>query len=208
MSQSSQIETIFDDTQQRVNKVYAQALLETAGKQNAADEVVADLEAVAEEALDASPRLEAMLSNPRVDPAAKSAIIDRVFAGRVHPITLKFLKVLAARRRLDAVRGVAKAARGMLDEAVGRLSVLVTTAQPLDDGQAEQLRHRLQQAFSAEIRMRTRVDANILGGLIVRVGDTLYDASVEGRLRQMQRRTREHAEAAVRSRHSELSSPA
>ena len=206
MSQEIRIETVFDDNQQRVNKVYAEALIDTAGKQGAAEDVVADLEAVAIEVFDASPRVELMLSNPRIDPASKTALLDRVLGGRVHPITLKFLKVLAARRRLDAARGVARAARKLLDERSGRLSVQVTTAQPLDAAQLEQLKSRLQLSMGAEIRIQTRVDPEILGGLIVRVGDTLFDASVDGRLRQMQRRTREHAETAIRSRYSEMAS--
>ena len=204
--QAVRIEHFFDDTQQHVGKVYAQALLDAAGRQHAADAVVEDLNAIVDEVFKASPNVEAILSNPRIDPARKSSLLDRLFGGKTHDVTLRFLKVLTARRRLDSLRAIARAARELQDQAAGRLSVQITTAQPLDEGQLHQLTDRLRQTFSADVRVAAKVDPKILGGLVVRVGDTLFDASVEGRLRQMQRTTRQHAEAAVRARYSELAS--
>lgn len=204
MSTNEKISSVFDEDQQSIGRIYAEALLKSAVATGSADAVVDDLEAVVGEAFAASGTLELLLANPRVDAARKSRMIDRLFGDKLNPLTVRFLKVLAGRRRLDSLRAIARAAREHLDEASGRSSVLVTTAAPMSDEDAEQLRQRLESSLGRQLRMQRRVRPEILGGLIVRVGDTLYDASVEGRLNNLQRRARQRAEIAVRSRAAEM----
>ncbi len=86
-----------------------------------------------------SPKLEVYLENPRIDSSEKTALLDRVFQGKVSSTLLKFLKVCAVRRRLGSLRSIAREARALQDAAVGRLAVQVTTAQPLQPSELEQL---------------------------------------------------------------------
>jgi F-type H+-transporting ATPase subunit delta len=206
MSETPQIETVFDDSEQHIGRVYAQALLSAGAKQSRSDQIVDELSAIVEQVFASSPKLEAMLVNPRVEPSEKLGVIERIFGGKIDDTLLKFLKVCATRRRLNSLRSITKAAREMQDAAAGRLQVQVTTAQALDTKQLDQLHAKLKQVLSADVRMTTKVDPEILGGLIVRVGDTLYDASVDGRLKQMKRTAQQQAEATIRQRVSELAS--
>lgn len=206
MSETPQIETVFDDSEQHIGRVYAQALMSAGAKQNKSDQIVDELYVIVDDVFSSSPKLETLLVNPRVDAMEKVGVIDRVFGSKIDGTLLKFLKVCAIRRRLGSLRSIAKAAREMQDAVAGRLQVQVTTAQKLDDKQVEQLQAKLKQALSADVRMTTKIDPEILGGLIVRVGDTLYDASVDGRLKQMKRTAQQQAEATIRQKIRELAS--
>ncbi len=205
MQESPQIDTVFDDSEKHIGRVYATALLKVAGKANAVDSTVDEIQSVVNDVLGNSPQLEMVFKNPRIDASAKLNILDRLFGDKLSGVSLKFLKVLASRQRLGSLSSIAKAASQMRDEAVGRLQVKVTTAQAIEPGQMERLRQHLATVFSADVRVRTTVDPAILGGMVVRVGDTVYDASVDGRLRAMQRQTKTNAEASVRRRLAELS---
>jgi F-type H+-transporting ATPase subunit delta len=204
MSETPQIETVFDDAEQHIGRVYAQALLEAAGKANCSDQVVDELNSIVGDVFKSSPKLESVFENPRIEGSDKAAMIDRVFGGKLHGTLLKFLKVLATRRRLGSLRSIAKSATEMQDAAAGRLQVQVTTAQPLDSNSLGKLTTQLKQVLSADVRVTTKIDPEILGGLIVRVGDTLFDASVDGRLKQMKRTAQQQAEAAIRQKASQL----
>jgi F-type H+-transporting ATPase subunit delta len=74
------------------------------------------------------------------------------------------------------------------DEAAGRVRAVATSAVPLSDGDRERLVADLSRRFEKEVRLQTRVDPSILGGLVVQVGDQLIDASVQSRLQQLRRR--------------------
>ncbi len=206
MAETPQIETVFDDAQQHIGRVYAQALLGAASKVKQTDQVVDELNALVEQIFVASPQLEVVFENPRIEPAAKAKMIDSAFKGKVSDTLLKFLKVCATRRRLGSLRSIAKAAREMQDAAAGRLQVQVTTAQALSSSEVDQLTTKLKSALSAEVRVTTKVDPDILGGLVIRIGDTLFDGSVDGRLKQMKRAALQQAEATIRQRVSELAS--
>lgn len=207
MAETPQIETVFDDAQQHIGRVYAQALLDAASKVKQTDQVVDELNAIVEQVYVASPQLEVVFENPRIEPSAKTKMIDSAFKGKVSDTLLKFLKVCATRRRLGSLRSIAKAAREMQDAAAGRLQVQVTTAQAMSTSEIDQLTAKLKSALSAaDVRVTTKVDPNILGGLVIRVGDTLFDGSVDGRLKQMKRAALQQAEATIRQRVSELAS--
>ena len=206
MSESPSIDTVFDDDQQYIGKVYAKALLAAAAKQNVAEEVIGQMQSIVVDVFQSSPKLEALFSNPRIEVARKIGLIDSIFKGKVHDCLLRFLKIVASRRRMDSLRSIANSALSMQDEATGKLQVQVTTAQALDSQQLDQLHHKLQVALSAEVRLSTKVNPSILGGLIVRIGDTLYDSSVDGRLKQLQRAAKVRAESTIRGKADQLTS--
>ena len=94
----------------------------------------------------------------------------------------------------------------MRDEAVGRVRVLVTTAQQLDTDAISSLKKKLQNLFKKEVAITTKVDATVLGGLIVRVGDVVFDGSVDGQLKLLKKATLAKAEIAIREKLSSLAS--
>src|SRR5690606_1273922 len=115
-------------------------------------------------------------------------LIDRLLAGKAHQLLVNFLKVVADHGRMNALEAIYKAAVEQLDKLRNRVRVHVTTATPLADSQAEILKNALRQQTGAEPILITRVDPDMIGGLIVQVGDTVYDGSVTAQLENMRGR--------------------
>jgi F-type H+-transporting ATPase subunit delta len=175
----------FDPGREQVGTVYAKALVASAEKTGQTDRVVEELEAVVADVFEKLPRVSAAFLSPRLANAEKVQMIDRAFAGKVSPLVVTFLKVLSAHGRMDSLRAVARTARKLLNEMRGRVEVEVRTAAPLSNPLREQIATRLAATLGKEIVLQAKVDPELLGGVVVRVGDTLYDGSLSSKLQNM-----------------------
>jgi F-type H+-transporting ATPase subunit delta len=133
-------------------------------------------------------------------------MLDRIFGSRVSPTLMNFLKVVARRRRLGMLRSIEKSVGVMRDAATGRLQILLTTAEPLDVTSMETIRTSLSMKFNAPVSVSNKVDPSILGGLVIRVGDVVYDGSVDCQLKNLRNTTVAKAEQAIRDRLGSLAS--
>ncbi len=206
MSEANSIETVFDDESMHVGQVYAKALLGAAQAEGKVDAIVDQLESLVKDVLAKQPVLSAAFVNPKVAVENNVALLDRVFGQAMDPILLKALKVMARRRRLGMITSIQQAASRMRDEAQGRLQVFVTTAQELDVAALNSLREKLKTMLKAEVALTNKVEPSVIGGLLVRIGDTVFDGSVDGQLNQMKKATLANAEKAIREKLSSLSS--
>ncbi|MCG8653973.1 MAG: ATP synthase F1 subunit delta [Pirellulales bacterium] len=184
-------ETVLDTGAEQLGKTYAQALLGAANSAGAAEQVIEQLGQLVDQYLGNSPQLDAAFRSPRIDEHEKSRVIDRLFAEQFHPVLVKFLKVMAGRGRLGFVRAVREAAEDMHDEMLGRVLASVQTAVPLDDALRAQITERLGAVMNKQVRLRESVDPALIGGMLIRVGDRVFDSSVSNRLDKMARRTRD-----------------
>lgn len=175
----------FDPGREQIGAVYAKALVAAAEKAGQTDQVVEELEAVVADVFEKLPRVSAAFSSPRLAHEEKVQMIERAFAGRISPLVVTFLKVLSGHGRMDSVRAVARTARKLLNEMRGRLEVEVRTAAPLSNPLREQVARRLAALLGKEVVLHVKVDPELLGGLVVRVGDTLYDGSLSSKLQNM-----------------------
>ncbi|MDZ4849472.1 MAG: ATP synthase F1 subunit delta [Pirellulaceae bacterium] len=206
MSEVTAIETVFDDESMHVGQVYAKALLAAAHSEGKADLIVEQLSSLVNDVLAKQPALVAIFANPKLAVEEKAGILDRIFGKSIDPILLKTIKVIALRRRFGMIGSIQQAAVRMQDEAQGRLQVIVTTAQALDASALDNLRDKLKTMLKAEVSISNKVDPSVIGGLMVRVGDTVFDGSVDGQLKQMKKATLAKAEQAIREKLSQLSS--
>ncbi|HEY2709138.1 MAG TPA: F0F1 ATP synthase subunit delta [Caulobacteraceae bacterium] len=165
-----------------VGERYAQALFELAKGQGDAGAVEADLKslkAMRAESLD----LRTLIASPAFDAETKgkglAAIAD---AAGFNATTKKFIGLVAANRRAEALPGMIAAFEKLAAADRGAISAEVTTALPLTDAQAKALAASLRTALGKDPEIETKVDPAILGGLKVRVGSRLYDASLKSRL--------------------------
>ena len=196
--QSTKIPTVFDSEEQQVGEVYARALLASVPSQDA-DAIVDEFESLVRDVLDRNHKLETILANPKMPVESKWELLDRVFAGRMSVKLLTFMKVVARRHRLNAIRAIQRAATKLRDEAAGRIQVQVTVPQPLNDGERSSLVERLKTVFKKDIRMDISVDPSILGGLVIRVGDTVFDGSINGQLQSLRKTVGARSENALRA---------
>ena len=166
-----------DEQQLAVAGVYARALLGLALDREEADDIerqLADLVGM----LEASPELEAYLSSPVADDEGRAAALEKALRGRASELVVNTLQVMNAKGRLALLPALAEAYRLANEHRRGEVDVEVTTAVEL----SEDLRRRI--AVSASryagrtARLVERVDPDLLGGLVLKIGDRKIDSSL------------------------------
>jgi F-type H+-transporting ATPase subunit delta len=162
----------------RVAKVYAQAIVEAADAAGCRREVLAELGSLAREVLPQVPEAVAVFASPKVTTEEKGRIIDKLAGGRMQATTTNALHVLAHHGRLGMLAAVVAAAERLADERDGKRQATFTTAMPLDAAEQARIVAETEQSLAATLVPAFVVDPAIIGGLVVRVGDTIYDQSV------------------------------
>jgi F-type H+-transporting ATPase subunit delta len=162
----------------RVAKVYAQAIVEAADAAGCRREVLAELGTLAREVLPQVPEAVAVFASPKVTTEEKGRIIDKLAGGRMQATTTNALHVLAHHGRLGMLAAVVAAAERLADERDGKRQATFTTAMPLDAAEQARIVAETEQSLAATLVPAFVVDPAIIGGLVVRVGDTIYDQSV------------------------------
>jgi F-type H+-transporting ATPase subunit delta len=206
MTKYGKHETVLDTGAEQLGKIYARALIGAATNAGVVDQVIEQLCELVDEYLAGSPQLSAAFASPRVEEDEKVRVIERLFGDEFHPIFVTFLKVMAGRGRLGYVGAVRRAAEEIHDEMMGRVVALVTTAVPLDDTLRSQITDQLGSLMDKQVRLRESVDPELIGGMVIRVGDTVFDSSVANRLDKMARRTRDGFSGQLLHRFSEFTS--
>ncbi|HPY78405.1 MAG TPA: ATP synthase F1 subunit delta, partial [Anaerohalosphaeraceae bacterium] len=124
------------------------------------------------------PAFLSLLISPSLSETEKAAMIRRVFAGRISPLTLDFLCVLARRNRMSFLNGISGRYEDRYDSVRNRKRVVVTLAKPATDEQIEALKAQIRDAVQAEVKLTVKVDPAILGGMVIQKGDMVIDNSV------------------------------
>lgn len=170
-----------------LGQVYAKALLELAAAQGQTDAVAAETAALLA-LVDADAQLGALLANPKFGKAEQSALVLRVFKGRVGDLTLRFLQVVAAKGRLAQLGEILASVQSAIAHLRGEIDVTATVPAALDAAATDKLRAEIAAALGKSVVLATKVDPSILGGITLRIGDQLIDASVATRLKKMNAR--------------------
>jgi F-type H+-transporting ATPase subunit delta len=151
-------------------------MFELAQESDLLDEVMDDLEAVAEVMQD-EPEFLSLLTLGQIKDDEKTKMVRRVFKGRVNDLTLDFLCVLAKRNRMNFVYGIGDRYQVLMDERRNLHRIEVTLAKEPTDEQTEKIKADIRDALNAEIRLSVNVDPEILGGIIIKKGDLMVDNS-------------------------------
>ena len=169
-------------TARRVARVYAEALLDVAEQKDLADDVGDELNALVGDVFVRAPEVEQELASPIIKRTAKGPLLEATFKGKVSDVTLSFLNVLNGKDRLGLLRHVEAAYRELLDHRAKRVRVLVRSAVALSAEQTEKLRQTIGVAHGREPVIVAKIDPTLLGGMVVQVGDEVFDSSVRTRI--------------------------
>jgi F-type H+-transporting ATPase subunit delta len=167
-----------------VARRYAAALFGMAKKRNEVDAVAANLREVADTAR-GSRDLMGVMHHPLLTLEKKKSVLSAVFHGRVLPDVEKFLFHVVEKDRAVMLPQIVDEFERLVDEYRGEGDAEAVTAVPLSPDQIAALEGALHLRFGLKVRLRTRVDPEVLGGLQVRVGDKLIDATVRTKLDRM-----------------------
>jgi F-type H+-transporting ATPase subunit delta len=189
-------------------KVYAEAFLNVTENAGQTTAVLEEFDSLVADVLDRYPQLENVLASGIVSIEEKSQLLDRVLGGRAEAIFLQFLKVISRHGRLGLVRAIHRQVHALYRQRLGQVEVEVTTATPLDEAAAERIRNAVRRLVEGEPVLARRVRPELLGGMVVRVGDTIYDASVARQLESMRQQMIDRSAHEIQSRRDRFRHPA
>jgi F-type H+-transporting ATPase subunit delta len=170
---------------QTVARRYASALADVVIERNEEREVQQEIEQWAS-MIEGSPELKEVFANPTIGYDEKQNVLDALIGRtRVRPTTASFLRVLLRNQRLSQLRDVAERFAQVIDERGGVVSANVTTAKPIPEELKDQLRETLAAATGRRVRVTFDTDETIIGGLVARIGSTIFDGSVQNRLERL-----------------------
>jgi F-type H+-transporting ATPase subunit delta len=178
-----------------VARRYAQALYQEAeaqGQLDAVDEGVTGLKNL----LDESRELRVLFESPVYSAEQKGAVVTKLFEGRMPELLTRFARLLLDKQREALFPEVVRAYRALRDEQNGIVEAHVKTAKPLGAVEMRRLELNLQKKTGKQVRIQQAVVPELIGGLVVRLGDTVYDGSVRHQLEQMRERLEAGAYAA------------
>jgi F-type H+-transporting ATPase subunit delta len=193
---------------EHIADVYAKALLDTTEQAGATASVLDEFDTVITEVLGAFPKLEAVLASVLVSPEEKSALIDRVLRSRVSTTLVNFLKVVARHGRLDCLRAIHCAAHAMYDKLRNRITVQLTTAAPLSAESAAHIADGIRAKLGGEPVFQQVTDPSLIGGAVLRVGDTVYDGSIANQLHILRQQMLDRSAHEIQSRRDRFRNPA
>jgi len=170
-----------------IAKNYAETLLELARKANDLAGWGEMIDTVAN-AIDNDRRLRMFLESPRVSAQQKNAIIAKAYEGQLPRNFVRFLQALVTHRRQMLIPTIAHEYHDLVDQVEGRVHASVTVAREADDAERSVVQTRLSKVFGLEVVPHFHVNPAILGGVVVRVGDTVLDGSVRRRLTTLRSR--------------------
>ena len=173
---------VFDTGKQYLGAVYGKALLGAAEQAGNAEAVFDELNSFVDDVLAKVEHLASTLSSPRVAAEAKTAMLDKALGGKTSVELLNFLKVVARHGRFDCIEAIRQAVRQQLNELRNRVEVSFCSAEPMNQDSLDLVLNRLKAVLGKDVDLQVDVDPELIGGVKLRIGDTVYDASVANRL--------------------------
>lgn len=171
----------------RVARRYAAALMSSAAGDTSVDALSRDLDLIGG-TLAASRELRLLVASPVVRPEKKGEIFAALFGKKISKETQAFLDLLIKKQREEHLSAIITEFNALCDLRRGIVNVHVTSASDLSSAQEKSLRKELGRITGKDVRLSTAVDATIRGGLVVRVGDTVLDASLRRQLEILRER--------------------
>lgn len=164
---------------------YAQALLSVAQDNNILDQVGQDISAILN-VLKESQDLREFLASPIFKADAKKAVLHQVLGDSVHPYTKNFLLLLVDRRRVVLLEGICKQFQALLRKLNQTVLAEVTSVHELTDDQKRSLQEKVMAITGARsVELETKLDPDLIGGVIIKIGSQVIDASLRGQLRRI-----------------------
>ena len=170
----------------KLARVYAKALIDLANERGQLEEVKAEMDKVGQLIKD-SRDFDNLLKSPVVKSDKKIAIFNEIFKGQLSEMVLHFAEIIIKHGREEAMAAIAQAYTNMYLTQKGIEKATVTTAYKLSDSEMEELKGRVAEATDSKIELENNVNPDIIGGMVLRVGDRQYNGSIAAELDRLKR---------------------
>lgn len=170
-----------------ISKTYGDALFELALEENAVDSLAEEVQMVLN-VLDENEDLMKLLHHPKIVKEEKIKVIQDIFKGRVSDNLTGFLEIIVDKDRYNEIPSIFRFFLDLVKEYKNIGVAYVTTAVELKDAQKEELKKRLLETTKYEtFEMHYQIDASLIGGMMIRIGDRVVDSSIKSKLEEMSR---------------------
>ncbi|GAC1448351.1 MAG: ATP synthase F1 subunit delta [Chamaesiphon sp.] len=164
---------------------YAEALMSVAKSQDLVERIGEDMRSLLS-LLESSEELRHFLASPIVKAEAKKTVLRQLASDQLHPYTLNILMLLVDKRRILFLEGICKHYQALLRQMNQTVLAEVTSAVELTEAQRQTISQKVKAMTSAhQVELDTKLDPNLIGGVIVKVGSQVIDASLRGQLRRI-----------------------
>lgn len=181
----------------QIAAVYAKAFLGAAETAGRTDAWVAELQSLVGQVIDVHPDLTRLLTSPFISEEEKNRILERVFQDRVSGGLMIFLQVLLGRDRFAYLAAIGREVARRYHALCGRVEVRIKSASPLSEVLILEIVASLRNLLGAEPELTVSTDPDLIGGLVVSVGDTVYDGSVVAQLNLLRAEMVRHSVEAI-----------
>jgi len=176
-------------SQRTVARRYATALYEEADASGVLDPVDDDVQML-RESLSSTGELARFFESPVIPSEKKDAVVQSLLGDRVHELLVRFLRLLIRKDREKMTEAILDAYRTLRDEQQGIVDAHVRTARPLSDDDRETVVETLEARTGHTIRLHVEEDSDLIGGIVIRIGDRVFDGSVRNKLSALHDRLR------------------
>jgi F-type H+-transporting ATPase subunit delta len=171
---------------------YAKSVLTLAKEQNVVDFLVHDM-ALFAKVCEENHALVSTLKSPIIKHDKKLTILKKLFEGKVNPITLSLFEIISRKNREEYLPGIAKEFGVQYREMKSILSGTVTTSFPINDDLRNQFKAIVTKAYGKEVELAEKVDKEIIGGFILKVGDRQIDDSIKSKLQKLKNKFKDNS---------------
>ena len=204
--EKSRIDTVLDDPSTlAIARVYATAFLNAAGDKAA--DGIEELESFLDDVLAKKSKFEAMLTTGLLNRDEKLSLIERVVVPHSSEFFADALRILGNHDRLDLLNEILAVARLEHEKRNGQQRVQVVSVKPLDDATLARVRERVASAFDFEPILEQQTDPSLIGGIVIRVGNSVYDGSLRSWLKQLAKKMHQGSLHEIQSGRDRFSHP-
>jgi F-type H+-transporting ATPase subunit delta len=165
---------------------YAKSLIDMAEEQNSLEKIKGDIASFVR-VVKENPQLHAVLRNPIIGPDKKTAILDQLFGQTLDPLVLSYFKIVVSKGRSEILYATAKEFINEYNRRKAIFKATVTSAVPLSAENIKQIEQVVREATKGEVILDTKVDPDIIGGFILKVGDKQFDTSISSSLNKLRK---------------------
>ena len=165
---------------------YAKSLIDLAEERNSLEKIKEDIQSFVRIVKENS-QLHAVLRNPIVGPDKKFAILNQIFGSSIDPMILSFFKIVVYKGRSEILYATGKELLNEYNRRKEIYKATVTSAVPLSAENIKEIEQVVKDATKGEVVLETKVDPNLIGGFILKVGDKQFDTSISGSLSKLKK---------------------
>jgi len=165
---------------------YAKAIIDLAVEQNSLEEINNDMEFFVR-TIKANPQLNAVLANPIIYHDKKIKILEQIFGGKVNKLTIDFFKIMVNKSRAEILYVAAQEFLNQYDDKKNIIKATVVSAAPLSEENKNTIIAELKETTGGTIKLTAKVDADLIGGFVLTVGDKQIDTSVANNLAKLKK---------------------